>query len=701
MGCRGIFGRRSMTPDLLIRTGLRQGRLWLGAGILACISGVVALQFAATGLVHGNAILQDLGQHGVTAGKGWAVVGVALVASVLQWLRSRREALPSGPFLLAASVLAVLIYAGYARAFDLQWINDFADMWRLAVQEVAQGQFNAECAIPEVAACHLKAQRTLPILWPAVYLWGHRASLVPLLNGGLLLLMMLMGWDQARSAFGPRAAQVFAVLWVGCAETVFALRIPTHDLWGLFFIALLSWLLVRWFRQAQGVGRSLVYGVALAIPVLLLEVQRELGLVALAALACTVLLLRGHRPLQRSLACALLACTLAYAGGMAGLKHAGMLADDGETAYLSRLRTFALIPAYSGATWLYGQVLGDSMLRPLPAPAQRELARAAVLSDFAEQPLMRIAGVAFKASQLAPLGNQTYFYQPGLQQDRPGLFGGFEAYNRLYCVLLAALVLAVLPRVLRRPLELAVAFPLAFMGVLIGGLLTVGETQTRYLFPLWFFAPLVVASGFGQAPRGEAAVAVAPQPMARALLVGALAWVCVLAVLWRLADGWYTSERGRILTSWSFRAEGLSAAPPESPQQVDRLAGTGRSLGVGQLGFTLRAAKPSAGSGAVLASMPVCVPAHRGTLRFAYVMPYTNPAAGDAFTLSVTLGGRTLWSRTLPDDGKVHDVQIDLTALPKTCSGLEFSLRSHHPLWDESWAQASRTEIYFPRFTRH
>jgi hypothetical protein len=134
MGCRGIFGRRSMTPDLLIRTGLRQGRLWLGAGILACIAGVVALQFAATGLVHGNAILQDLGQHGVTAGKGWAVVGVALVASVLQWLRSRREALPSGPFLLAASVLAVLIYAGYARAFDLQWINDFADMWRLAVQ---------------------------------------------------------------------------------------------------------------------------------------------------------------------------------------------------------------------------------------------------------------------------------------------------------------------------------------------------------------------------------------------------------------------------------------------------------------------------------------------------------------------------------------------------------------------------------------
>ena len=549
MGCRGIFGRRSMTPDLLIRTGLRQGRLWLGAGILACIAGVVALQFAATGLVHGNAILQDLGQHGVTAGKGWAVVGVALVASVLQWLRSRREALPSGPFLLAASVLAVLIYAGYARAFDLQWINDFADMWRLAVQEVAQGQFNAECAIPEVAACHLKAQRTLPILWPAVYLWGHRASLVPLLNGGLLLLMMLMGWDQARSAFGPRAAQVFAVLWVGCAETVFALRIPTHDLWGLFFIALLSWLLVRWFRQAQGVGRSLVYGVALAVPVLLLEVQRELGLVALAALTCTVLLLRGHRPLQRSLACALLACTLAYAGGMAGLKHADMLADDGETAYLSRLRTFALIPAYSGATWLYGQVLGDSMLRPLPAPAQRELARAAVLSDFAEQPLMRIAGVAFKASQLAPLGNQTYFYQPGLQQDRPGLFGGFEAYNRLYCVLLAALVLAALLRVLRRPLELAVAFPLAFMGVLIGGLLTVGETQTRYLFPLWFFAPLVVASGFGQAPRGEAAVAVAPQPMARALLVGALSFHLIEDPI-RQSSWLEPSAKWKRMTSW-------------------------------------------------------------------------------------------------------------------------------------------------------
>jgi hypothetical protein len=69
--------------------------------------------------------------------------------------------------------------------------------------------------------------------------------------------------------------------------------------------------------------------------------------------------------------------------------------------------------------------------------------------------------------------------------------------------------------------------------------------------------------------------------------------------------------------------------------------------------------------------------------------------------LRVEFNGRQLFERSLPDDGELHDIVIADAAGPYECGHLTYTLTIARALLKESWVNATRTEIYFPRFSRH
>ncbi|GAB2728780.1 hypothetical protein GCM10027195_40200 [Comamonas sediminis] len=102
----------------------------------------------------------------------------------------------------------------------------------------------------------------------------------------------------------------------------------------------------------------------------------------------------------------------------------------------------------------------------------------------------------------------------------------------------------------------------------------------------------------------------------------------------------------------------------------------------------------------ISAAKELCV-REKTSFRFGYVMPYVNPQVDGAFQLSLYFSGREVWFQRLPDDGKIKNVVVKNIAPENTCGKLEFTLSSKDRIFDESWVQASRTEIYFPRLTQY
>lgn len=668
----------------------------LGSGAVAAIVVFCGGLFVCTVLAYGTELLTELARHGLSIRFLQAVLLISLLCVALIALIRRQQSFPPRIFVPAITAALLLLYAIYALSFEAPWVSDFGRMWTEAGRLVDDGRF---------AADRIVHQRTLPVLWPAIYLFGHHPIIIPLINVAFLIAILLMGYDVLRRVRNHHSAQIFAVLWLGSAEPMAALKIPTHDLWGLFFIVIAVWWLVIALRTPrQGIVRTLVQGAILGIPIVLIEVQRELGLVALAALATTVLLVPRNSPdpempregRRAQVLYVLAGATLVFFIGISGLKMVGVITSDESYTYLSNVRTATLSPGFSDGSFRYAKRLGEALIQPQELDAQQESARSLFLSDFAEQPRLRAASIAFKMNRLSRLGNQHPFYQNGLTQESPGLARTLSDYNRLYALLIACLFLAVLPFAVAARHNILTMYSLAFLGVLIGGLVTVGEIQTRYVFPIWFFAPVVIASQLG-CPRENAWLqhdGNVLKVVFSGLVVGLLAFG---ASRWLLSQV-YTPADGRVIATFVIDStEGVEPIRDRSPQQIDSLVRNGRSLGIGRLGFSLGATSPTDGPSEITASSRICTGKDRTSLRFGYVMPYVNPEAQGIFELSVSFNGRPIWSRPLPDTGELQDIKIADIAAPAECGDLRYTLAIKNALRRESWVNASLIEIYFPR----
>ncbi|MGH8243008.1 MAG: hypothetical protein ACRETY_06620, partial [Steroidobacteraceae bacterium] len=663
-------------------------------------------------LQYGQQVIAAVGSAGAYSAYGLAAtlaIGVGLLFFAV--VKRKTPFAPAG-FLACSLTAAAILYYAYISSIEVVWISDFIGMWRSALEMVSSGDYTVQS---------IHDERVLPVLVPTILLFGTNPAVVPIVNLVLLLGIQLAGYDLARRIAGHRAAQGFVVLWIGAMEPIFALPITSHDIWGLFFLVLFLWgLRVTFERLAAGKMSTLKHkltlggcALGLAVVLTLLDMQRELTPIVILgfALGALLLALKGSRAKAHLRPSLMLVATafLLYGGLTAGLKHSGYMLTSQQGSYLAEIRVGAYGSSLSTGRYGQGQVLYKTFITELEGEARRDLVNAIPLSDLALQPVARIGNIIHRAQGQALLGSQTFFYQSQAKTESDWLLPMTRAYNVCYSIVLAALSLWLILPLLRRLDSLDGLIQLSLLSVLVGLLLLVGESQPRYIFPLWFILPQLVAFALAMRPGIAGENIPVSSIWGWDVTRGTLLILAAYAIL-ALAARWvYVESHGRMLSGWQSALSGNVESPPENWFQASQTLSAAkikhdgsdrRTAGFGDLALVLKFPVNVQPGGTVSAEKDLCVGEERRTLEFFYFMPYQNPAAEGAFTLEMLVDNRQRWTVQLPGTETITHVRIPDVLPAGTCGDLKFNLRANRGLSRASWVAASQTDVYFPRLVR-
>lgn len=689
----------------LLSTGAR-------AMLVALLAVPLLLLLALVLSQYGLQVAAFFGSSGVYS--AYSVAAMLAIAVGLLFFAVVRRKTPFHPvgFLACSLTAAAVLYIGYISSIEVAWVSDFKGMWLHAVDMVASGNYTVRSIYNE---------RALPVLVPAILLFGPNPAVVPFVNVLFLLGIQLAGYDLARRVAGHRAAQGFAVLWIGAMEPILALPITSHDIWGLFFLVLFLWgFRVTFDRLVAGQLSTTRYKwiiaacvVGLAITLTLLDMQRELAPFVILGfgLAGLLLALKGVAGQVRLRPALLLAAGvfLLFGGITTGLKLGGHMLTSAQGETLAQIRIGAYGSSLSNGNYGQGQVIQKTFFNPVDEQARRDLVKAIPLSDLALQPVARIGNIVHRAQRQALLGSQTYFYQTDAKTESAWLLPLTRAYNVCYSIVLAALSLWLILPLLRRLDSLDGLVQLSLLSTLVGLLLLVGESQPRYIFPLWFILPQLVA--FALALR---------QPITDDRLPVTSVWgwditrgvLLLLAVylLLALTARWvYDESRGRVLSGWQSALHGALQPPPEnwftmnqglSAAKIKRDANDPRAGGFGDLALVMKMPTSVEAGGTTSVGKTLCVGDERRALGFFYYMPVQNPKAKGAFTLEVSIDDRRRWSIQSPGNAAITYVRIPDILPAGTCGNLKVNLRANRTISSAPWINASQADLYFMRLVR-
>lgn len=701
----GIAGRiRTSLPDIA-RTSARDV-------LVALIAVPMLLLLSLVVLEYGTDLVDGLGKSGLFSPIALAA-SMALGVGLLFVLVVRKETPYPWQFFLPASlVVAAILYGTYVSSIQVDWVSDFGGMWRYAVEMVQGGDYSVQ---------HIYHERSLPVLVPLIELFGPHKWLVPAVNVCMLLAIQLAGYDLLRRIAGHRAAQGFVVLWVGAMEPVMALPITSHDIWGLFYLVAFLWGFRALNDRLEASGSSKMRysawfgaGVLVLAGVLtLLDMQRELapfvGLGLLIAGAVLAVRRNGDKPRLRTELTVVASILVAFIALSTATKAAGYMLTSEQGKGLAEIRMGAYGSSLANGRYVQGQLIADAFFRPLDQQTRTDLVRSIPLSDLALQGWKRGGNVVYRALGQARLGSQYFFYHSNAKARWGWMVPLARLYNTCYSLVLAAIGLWLVLPVLRRAASIDGLAQLAFLSTLAGALLLVGESQPRYIFPVWFVIPQVAALALASRP----ALVARPVPVAGAWgwdvtrgIVLLCAAFLLFSLCFRLA---YDESAGRILSGWKPGNEGGQPAPASdwfqdnqhlSAQSIREESKDTRQSGFGELALVLKFPGLADAGAATFASRRICIESDRDALDFFYFMPYQNPRARNAFTLEVMVDGQRRWQASLPGTTAPVHVRISRILPHGGCGELKFRLIANKALQRESWTRASQVDVYFPRLVR-
>lgn len=486
-------------------------------------------------------------QYGLLSGSSAPLTVLALAfVGLVSWLlrvdarKGYSLKLSRAWFLALGLGIPLVLRAVYVALADVQPVSDFNAMWRAAVCAVERGSIrelgfclNGGVRSPWVGEM---AERTLVMLYPLAKLLGPSAWSYRLGNLLAVTAATALTYDVAQRWFGEREAR-WSVLLLACVpESYLAVAIPTHDIPGSLLLVASVALLER-VRAALAGGHvvvALALSTALAACVTALELQRGLALfvwclagwyvlVAVRARAAgdsggelrstsppgvgqTDSVPGGSAPIARAayprtkrvlLALATLVVLPLTLQQLAlwslGATGAVMSSEERE---LTRSRFAASSSdSWGPGTWFYGHVNYRAPYRSFAPDDWRELARRKLISDGYYNPADRLPNMLFRANSLFDLGSLIEFYRP---QD--GVLG--QQRVRLLTSAWSLFFLGALLFALRRLLRGSnVSFfsssgGLVLVSSITLALLIAGESQSRYLFLLWFVGAPYLALAF-------------------------------------------------------------------------------------------------------------------------------------------------------------------------------------------------------------
>jgi len=709
----------------------RPANQWpLTAAAMTAITGARVSIIAAFGVGMAYAVFNAVFfLHGAEDSGMWGMLGGVSSIAVLVgglWLARRRQPLPPLRFVFLALLAATVLRLVYFALVEPTWVSDFARYWKVA-NEMA----NADHYVVRT----VYQQRALPFLVPLVELFGDAPAALKLANILVLALVQLAGYDVLRRCHGHQAAQCFTFLWIGAPEPLFSLTIPSHDLVAMGILAGIVWTLVLAVHPRKvdsqtdrGARAWLLAALPIATLLAVLELQRGIGLIALASLLAVAVagalvsrrfpwvLRESAGQASRLLAIALL-CLPLYAACMWGASKSGLTMSE-QVAEISVLRyTTAHVSSLSDGSYAWFLPFNAAFTSAYDQDPERlqDLRNSLALSDFVEDPAGRIGNASDRLRNLYRLGGSSFFYMAGFVERAPIAVRSLQLYNNTFALGFALLALLAVGALMSRPgLPLLGAGYLLVLASAVTIVLSLSaENQPRYLYLVWFVGSVVIAAGLSR-PSVGTDVPLAARGMA--LRVGGLLLQTALIVsagtivAWFVTRTFYDDGSGRMLSHWNLSADpapendGLATwreSLRNPPSDVLRSAGTKyrpEPRPFGPLALTLALpANPNVGDEA-RATRTVCTTGNgRDDLSFFVYTPYKRLSRSGAFELQVMVDGKVSWRLALPHAEKPMPFEIR-NAFPRgRCSELTFVLLSHVTEDRASWQRASRVEIYFPR----
>jgi hypothetical protein len=396
----------------------------------------------------------------------------------------------------------------YATLVDVESQAGARYLWDKSV-EVAQYGFGADFS-------RHHDMRVLPFYAPLVGIFGTSLFVVKVANIIALLACSLISFDLSRRWFGERVGRGVLIVTLLVPETIYSAAILTHDIPGALYLLVSLWIFDRMLQRAgENQWRScMLLSLLLGVSVILMDMQRNLLPFWLLAMVLFLLFMMFGRN-------ALLGGK--EKGTLYRLKRMGMLfllvgvlplllqsaifsvpkiknfmPDSEEQSRRSSNWLLGYANSWSSGKWvdasrewmLYGAV---------GAEQRKSIALTAILSDAYYNPVERGLNYFLKAGRLYSLGSQVSRYYDSDRLRPSTILKGQKVshflrfYNAVFVlffegVFIIASVILLARRAIPVRMWPALLVP-ACMSIL---LLLFGETQPRYMYPLWFIAPMVI-----------------------------------------------------------------------------------------------------------------------------------------------------------------------------------------------------------------
>ncbi|MGY0618356.1 hypothetical protein [Lysobacter sp. A378] len=565
-------------------------------------------------------------------------------------------------------------------------VSDFRAMW-IAAEKLAATDFTGVATVYE--------QRVALLLVPALKIFGSELWVLHALNTALAIAIWALCYDAIRIWSGHYPAQIMSAILVCAPELMMSLMIPTHDLWGCFFLAVWFWAAARSLRRMDDcasnlrvLGWSLFVGVCAAF----LQVQREFGYFAIGSIGVVLAARAGWNPKAAKFklpALSLLCVVLAFSASSMFIKRADLVepvagAGINGSDFRMTYRLGSFTPSYSTGKYAYGKAYLETFIKGNDAAAS--LSRSIVVSDLADNPDGRAAGVLHKLRILARIGSQSYFYaaERGPEVRRTLMF-----WSALYAVMLSVLaLLAVLQFFSVSTLPAPALLITLFTGSVIGALALVAEVQSRYIFFIWLSLSVII--GYGASLRLEGGHSI--RHLGRSGFGVFALWVGIFALyfgLSALVSVGYATRDGRIITEWSH-PDGRDAGV-EVGEKLSFLkqAGYDRDVGLGGAAFTMEIP----GSGENSRVDTIACDYGDASFGFHYAIRSLAPRAEVPIRMRVLVDNIVVWTGETPsgESGLVNAPIVASTG----CHRLAIVLDA--PLASTAVTEDGLIEIYYPR----
>jgi hypothetical protein len=445
------------------------------------------------------------------------------VLFVLIARKSLFKGMSTKAFVFLAILVGLCLKLAYVYLMDVKLVSDFESMWKIVTKTITTGW-------PErITSVH--QQRVLLFYVPLARLFGNSPLVYKIGNVALLMLSSLLSFSLARRWFGENAARASLFLILLVPETFFNLCIPTHDIPGALLFLCSLWMLDTLLLSVDKKSwiACLITGLLLGISVEFMEIQRSTSLVFWLA----VLMFIAYRASQ----------TQGISLRDTSKKIPLFL---NKRAYLSLLFVFFSFLASKGVYFLLesnGLILSDKVkskdlifdfLRSSDSWDTGEysyqwenyspytkngytynssIAVNKILSDTYYNSFDRISNYLMRAERLYALGTQAYIYYgyygyygisiqlPSSRLKGKKIVGFLTNHNMVFVLffemafILSSVLMLITNRINHK------AFPsLLTLSFLSGALLIVGESQPRYMYPIWFIAPMLIAAQLGARP---------------------------------------------------------------------------------------------------------------------------------------------------------------------------------------------------------